>query len=135
MATNLPTAQAKLWNVYSTHRGTKPIPEYNILLAKINSTERIVKYTGGDIQTVFVRAFSRQILSEKVLNLSILSTIYFVASKHPGYFHILKFYPHINRYSCSCLPGKRGGHCDCQVELEAHLQQSATPVLVGACYV
>jgi hypothetical protein len=128
-------SQFKLWNVYSTHRGTRPIPEYSILLARLDSTEHIIEYTGGEVETVFLKAFTRQILSEKTLTFSILSTIYFVASKHPGYYHILKFYPHINRFSCSCLVGKRGGHCDCQIELDAHLQQSATPVLNGACYV
>lgn len=127
-SSTLLTAQAKLWNVYSTHRGTKPIPEYSILMAKIDSNERIIEYTGGDIETVFVRALTREILSEKTLTFSILSTIYFVASKHPGYYHILKYYPRIHRFSCSCLPGKRGGHCDCQKELEAHL---SAPTLVG----
>ena len=128
---NSPTvqSQARIWNTYSAHGGSKPIPEYSILLAKINSSERIIEYTGGDIETVFLKAFTRQILSEKTLNFSILSTIYFVVSKHLGYYHILKFYPQIKRFSCSCLPGKRGGHCDCQVELEAHLQ--ASPVLAG----
>lgn len=100
----------------------RPIPEYQILMAQLDTDQDIVKYSPemGPIHTVFLHAITKELKSSSERQFSALSTIYFMKSdRYPGYYHILKWYPTINAFGCSCLDGKRHIKCDHQKALEA----------------